>query len=62
MASMHPRPSLTKHCSVKTKNDYLVTVTTIPGAAAWAALFIASTPGTLSSEDLELLAVRDGDE
>ena len=61
MASMHPRPSFTKH-GVKTNNDSLVTVTTIPGAAAWAALFIASTPGTLSSEDWELLAVRDGDE
>ena len=45
MASMHPRPSFTKHCTVKTNNDSLVTVTTIPGAAAWAALFIAWTPG-----------------
>ena len=44
---MHPRPSFTKQCTVKTNNDSLVTVTTIPGAVARAALFIASsTPGT----------------
>ena len=52
-----PCPSFTKHCTVKTNNDSLVTVTTIPSAE----LFIASsTPGTLSSE--ELLAMMDGDE
>ena len=59
MASMHPRPSFPKHCTVKTNNDSLVTVTTIPGLGC---VIHRLDTWTLSSEDWELHRVRDGDE